>query len=460
MPDGSGKRVWTVLPDQLSIRVFFDTGIVDGLCRRLDDRVTAVFLVQPDEAAEWTPRLPATATVHQGEDLAAVDGSVRERLVRRVDGWIDGQAGYYPLAIRLNYRHGFHLDRMHAGHPNWMLDSSRHGVLPRWGMVEQGMARWHLGTFRYVPQRLAETMRQNCSALVLANVQPHSAVPYLVAARRLELPVVAYVASWDHTVGKGVISPHCSRYLVQNDVMRDDLRRYHGIGPERVTVTGWPQTDVFSRRRPRSEYDALLNELGLDPARPLVLVMGNTPTNTPYEHRLVERLVEWWGARADDLQLLFRPHPRDREWSERFAAARAREGEGVHVQEPSYTDIEVLATLLQHGDVVVANAGTILLDAIVNDRPAVCVLYDEGAPDGTSWAAMNVIGKHYQELAGSGAFYRAERFDDVVAGVERALARPDELRSERGRVARQVVGDVDGHAAERVVDAIVDAVRL
>ena len=60
------------------------------------------------------------------------------------------------------------------------------------------------------------------------------------------------------------------------------------------------------------------------------------------------------------------------------------------MQEPSFTDLETLATLLQHGDAVVANAGTILLDALVNDRPAVCVLYDEGAPPGERWAGLNV----------------------------------------------------------------------
>lgn len=458
MPERSGKRVWTVLPDQLSIRVFFDAGIVDGLRATFDDRLAMVFLVSPGEATEWAQRLPHQSIVYQGQELAATEGGTRERMLRRVDGWLDGQAGYYPLAIRLNYRHDFHVDRMQPGHPNWMLDPSRDGVLPRWDVVERAMARWHLSTHRYVPHRLFETMRRECSALVLANVQPHSVVPYLVAARRLELPVVAYVASWDHTVGKGVISPYCGRYLVQNDIMRDDLRRYHGVLPERVTVTGWPQADVFNRKRPRSQYDALLQGFALDPARPLVLVMGNTPTNSPYEHRLVERLVEWSGTRAGALQLLFRPHPRDREWKERFAAAREREGHGIHVQEPSYTDIDALATLLQHGDVVVANAGTILLDALVNDRPAVCVLYDEGAPEGTSWAAKNVIGKHYEELASSGAFYRAEDFDEVVAGIERALAQPDELASERRGVVQQVVGEVDGHAAERVVDAIADAV--
>ena len=185
--------------------------------------------------------------------------------------------------------------------------------------------------------------------------------------------------------------------------------------------------------------------------------MGNTPTNAPYEGRLVERLLTWWQESAHErFQLLFRPHPRDKEWQERFGLARGRAG--VHLQEPSFTDLEELAILLQHADAVVANAGTILLDALVNDRPAVCVLYDEGAPEGESWAAKNVVGKHYEELAASGAFYRAESFDEVVAGLERALADPSELADARRRVGRGVVGVVDGRAAERVVDAIVEVV--
>ena len=130
---------------------------------------------------------------------------------------------------------------------------------------------------------------------------------------------------------------------------------------------------------------------------------------------------------------------------------------GVHVQEPSYTDLDDLAALLQHGDAVVCNAGTIMLDALVNDRPVVCVLYDEGAPQGESWAAKNVVGEHYKELAASGAFLRAETFDEVAGGIERALASPDALAEARRRVVREVVGEVDGKAAERVVEAIVAA---
>jgi CDP-glycerol:poly(glycerophosphate) glycerophosphotransferase len=445
------KRAWIVLPDLLSIRVFVDTGIVRGLADQLDGRPAAVFLVPREAAAEWAARLTDIPTRY-GEDLAAPDG-LPDRALGRVDAWLDRRLGYHPLAMRLNYRHGFHTERMQPGHPNWMLDTDRDGPLPRWASAERAMERWFFSPRRHVPRRLFDAMRAECSGLVLSNVQPASAVPFLTAARRLGLPVVGHVASWDHTVGKGVISPYCALYVVQNRVMEEDLRRYHGIAPERVRVTGWPQTDLFARRRPRSEYDQLLRRYGLDPGRPLVLVAGNTPSNAPYEGRFVERLVGWREADGESRpQLLFRPHPRDTGWRERFAAAEGRDG--VVVQEATYTDLDDLATLLQHVDVVVCNAGTILLDALVGDRPAVCVLYDEGAPPGVSWAAKNVVGKHYEELAASGAFYRAERFEEVVTGIEHALERPQELVEQRRTAVEQVVGVVDGRAAERVVEAV------
>jgi CDP-glycerol glycerophosphotransferase (TagB/SpsB family) len=346
---------------------------------------------------------------------------------------------------------------MQPAHGIALLDTSRIGPLPRWRLAEWAMQRWHFSRRRHVPRPLLERLRAERPAIVFSNLQMQEAGPFLVAARRLGLPLVGYVASWDHTVGKGVISPHFDRYIVQNEIMREDLALYHGISPDRVDVTGWPQSDVFHAERPRADYDAIVREHGLDPAEPVVVVMGNHPANAPYEGLLVERLVAWRGSTPGAPQLLFRPHPLDRhQWPIRFAAAL--EASGCGVMQPSYTDMDVLATLLRHCDCVVANAGTILLDTLVNDRPAVCVLYDEGAPPGESWAAKNVIGKHYRELIDSGAFLRAERFEDVVAGIERSLAAPEELAAERHRIVREVVGTIDGRAAERTVEAIVRAV--
>ncbi len=450
--------VWLVLPDPFSSRLFFDTGIVDNLRSRLGERLELFLLDTGEQSSAWSARAGA-ARVTRPDDLAAAPASLPTKVVRRADSWLDDRFGFYPLSLRHSLRHGFNRERMRPGHQNWFLDPTLAGPLPGWAPLDRVLMRWLYGRLRYVPSPLFERLRVERPAIALANIQMHAVVPYIVGGRRLGLPLVGHIASWDHTVGKGIVSPHLHRYIVQNEVMRDDLVRYHEIEPRRVVVSGWPQTDVFHRKRPRAEYESVLRGLGLDPGRPVVLVMGNTPTNAPFESQFVQRVVSWWeeGGGRKRFSLLFRPHPRDREWRERFSAAFDRDG--VAVQQPSFTDLETLAVLLQHGEVVVSNAGTILLDAVVNDRPAVCVLYDEGAPPGESWAMKNVSGDHYKALLESEAFYRAHRFEEVTAGIERALGQPAELAGERVRVAREVVGDVDGRAAERVADAVVQAVE-
>ena len=287
-----GRPVWLVLADPLSTRIFIDCGIAERLEEHYGARLQPVFLFDREEAAAWASRFNGRGVLFQS-DLDAASPRPLERAFTHGDRWLDERIGYYPLAIRLNYRHGFHLERMQPGHGNWLLDSSRAGPLPRWDALERGMRRWHFSPRRHVPHALLERLRADRPAVVFSNVQMQAAVPYIVAARRLGLPLVGYVASWDHTVGKGVISPHLDRYVVQNDVMRDDLVRYHDIDRGRVIVTGWPQTDVFHVRRPRSAYEPVVRRYGLDPGLPVVLVMGNTPTNAPYEGRFVERLVAW-----------------------------------------------------------------------------------------------------------------------------------------------------------------------
>jgi hypothetical protein len=447
-------RIWLVLPDPFPTRVFVDCGIVELLAERLPGRLHVVLALPEEEALEWVPRL-GDVSWEVGGDLFPDRVGVVERVARRLDLALDRNVGYYPLSVRHSLRHRFNRERMRPGHPNLFLDSSLTGRLPESESLDRLISRWLFSGRRYASTTLVARMRDGCSGLVVANVQSLQAVPYLNAARRLGVTTVGYVASWDHTVGKGVVSPYVDRYIVQNDVMRDDLVRHHAIAAERVVVTGWPQSDLFAHARPQTSYDTLLRELGLDASHPVVLIAGNTPTNAPYEGRFVERLVAWAGSlpSSERPQLLFRPHPRDREWRARYGSALA--AEDVAVQEPSYTDLELLATLLQHVDCIVCNAGTILLDAIANDRPAVCVLYDEGAPAGEQHAALNVTGKHYEDVIASDAFVRATDFEAVVDGIERSLGAPDELADERRRVAREVMGEVDGRAAERVVDALV-----
>ena len=457
---GAERRFWLLFVDPLPNRIFFDCGIVDALRREFDDAVTAVWLVNEKHIRPWLDRSRGMPMLTR-DDLMPVRVPFGEREEADPLVELDVDPPRDALAVRHSFRHGFHEGRWVSGHRNFLLDPDRVGPLPRWEFLEGPMSRWYFSPrVRHVPSTLLERMRSDCSGLVVTNLQARVSMPTMLAARRLGLPVIGNVASWDHQVGKGVLSPGLDRYLVQNEIMRADLERYHGIRPERVVVTGWPQSDVYHRPRPFGEYAALLGSLGLDAAKPVVLYAGNTPTNQPYEASYVDRIVEWWEQRGGGkrFQLLFRPHPRDNKVGERFAAALDRPGAAV--QGSSYTDLDDLATLLQHVACVVANGGTILLDGVVNDRPSVCITFDAGAPAGERWADLNLGGVHYRELIDSDALYRADDFDGLFAAVERALADPGEFSDERARVSREVMGEVDGRAVERIVAAIVEVLGV
>ena len=365
------KRAWLVLPDLLSIRVFFDTGIVGGLHERLDGGLAAVFLVSRDVAAEWVDRLPSLRALY-GDELTSGAG-LPDRILARVDATLDRHLGYHPLAIRLNHRHGFHAERMQPGHPNWMLDPNRDSHLPHRPSVDRAMEWWFFSPRRHVPRRLLEA----CAARLLGPraleraARERRALPHCRAASR-DCRSWRHVASWDHTVGKGVISPHCDLYVVQNRVMEDDLRRYHGIEPERVRVTGWPQTDLFHRMRPRDEYHDLLRRYGLDPGRPLVLVAGNTPSNAPYEGRFVERLVEWWRQGSRDGWQLLLPSPPTRRLLATSGSRRPRDTTASSCRRRATPTSTTSRRCSSTSTSVVCNAGTILLGR-ARGRPSRCL---------------------------------------------------------------------------------------
>ena len=214
--------VWLVLPDPFSSRLFFDTGIVEDLHARLGDRLELFLLDTGEQSEAWRERAGAIRTTRP-IDLASRRPRIAERAARRADAWADRRIGFYPLSLRHSLRHGFHRQRMRPGHPNWFLDPNLAGPLPRWGFLEPAMRSWHYGRLRYVPPPLLGRMRAERPAVALANMQMHSVVPFIVGARCLRLPAVGNIASWDHTVGKGIVAPHLARYLVQNEVMRNDL---------------------------------------------------------------------------------------------------------------------------------------------------------------------------------------------------------------------------------------------
>ncbi len=456
------KALLVVISTPLDARVFLNSGVIRELRKAyhgpIEVLITFDLSVFSDQIREHSDIIRFLTL---DEIMPRYEVSLVGRILVAIDRLLDKHIGYFPLAIRFNLRNELHPERMLKGHPNTYLDPSKMGFLPQWTWIYNAMFKWLYCRYRYLQPDFLDYLRKNTHAILTTSINSIGQVPFILGAKRLGIPLVGYVASWDHPVGKGVMYPDCLRYIVQNGIMKNDLLKYHAIDAEKIAITGWPQTDVFAIKHPRSEYERLLTSCGLDPVKPCVLITGNSKTNAPYEPAFFKRLVAWWQTTdaKNRFSLYFRPHPKDNLWETRLNVKEVIGIKGIYVQSPSFTDMEeVLAPLLQHSACVVTNAGTVLLDSLVNDRPVVSVLYDEGAPAGTCFAAKNVTGLHYKELMSSEAFYVAVNFDQVVDSINRCLNFPDELADQRRAVCLQIVGNIDGMAAQRVANVVADAI--
>ncbi len=425
--------------------------------RAFPDSLTALFLVHEKHIRPWRDRLEGIGVVELDEVMPA-DVPTREHIARRIDHALDRRIGFYPLAIRHSQRHGFHDGRWAPGHTYPFLDTNRAGRLPRWRSIEKASAAWHLSRHRYVPASLVRRMQEECDALVLTNPQTQLSTPFLAAARRLHLPTVGYIASWDHPVGKGIVSPYLDSYVVQNETMRNDLRRFHGVDTERVTVTGWPPTRRYHRHRTQAEYADLLARLGLAPDKPVVLYAGNAPHNMPYQPNLVARLVSCGGTTARthaSPSASARPPTTNRRTSasgrrSRTPGSRSKRGAG----RISRIWRRFSSTSTRDRDRRDDHARG------PRERPADDVRHvEEGAPPGRTWAELNLLGVHYRALMQSDAILRAANFDELVEALGRSLSNPRaQRRAQKGGARRRRRGRRP--AAGRVVQAICASVGL
>ena len=144
------RRLWVAFVDPLPNRVFFDCGIVAGLRNAFEERITALFPLHPKHIDPWRGQLDGV-TVVETADLMHLRVPVGERIVRRADYFLDDHVGFHTLAVRTSLRHGFNKERWAHGHPIAFLDIDRAGHLPRWDVVDRGMAAWLFSGRRYVP---------------------------------------------------------------------------------------------------------------------------------------------------------------------------------------------------------------------------------------------------------------------------------------------------------------------
>jgi hypothetical protein len=141
-------------------------------------------------------------------------------------------------------------------------------------------------------------------------------------ARRLGVPSVLCVGSWDHLSSKALVREWPDRLLVWNETQRREATAFHGIPADRVVVTGAQCFDQWFDRQPALDRGAFCRRVGLDPSRPYVLyvcsaLFEGSPSEAEFVRRWIDAVRACGDAALRDAGILVRPHPkRAYEWEQ------------------------------------------------------------------------------------------------------------------------------------------------
>lgn len=292
------------------------------------------------------------------------------------------------------------------------------------------------------------------------------------AAKKLGIPTIAFIPSWDNLSTKNRLMFRHDAYMVWSEQGKRELHHYYPYTRSLpVYVVGAPQFDVFFKAqfvRSREEYCA---SQGLRPDKPIIVYAVGSP-NFVQEHygalNLAERVM---AGDLGDVQVVVRPHPiHDRqemaELFRRFAPrvslqCAADAGSELTARSQDEKDIVEWVNTFRHADVVVNLASTVTIDAAIFDRPVVNLDYDPepGQPNQTLVKDVNHIWSHFKPINESGGVWLVNDSNEMIAAIKGYLANPSLHRERRRWLAQYVCEYLDGRCGERMANALLDFVR-
>lgn len=293
---------------------------------------------------------------------------------------------------------------------------------------------------------------------------------FLHEARWRGIAKIAMVRSWDNLTTKGPLRVVPDVLVVNNNIMKDQAVREHHMPPERVVPVGIPFHDRYMHGAKHSR-DVFMHSIGADIQKKIVLYAATGDRffkRNTFDRDMVEILS---ALLPDTHQLLVRYPPADSVNLEGLQAKKnvLFDRAGIQFSEKPNVfnknelgpeDDDHLIDTIFYSDVVIGVTTTLLLDAVLCDRPTIIIgfdIQDRLVRTGSASRVLEYI--HMQAFLKSGGVSVTKTPDELRTSLFEYIRNPARDHKGRMRVRTEQGYMYDGHASERLVAVVRNALK-
>jgi len=283
------------------------------------------------------------------------------------------------------------------------------------------------------------------------------------------IATLSMVRSWDNLTTKGPLRVIPDVLAVSNTIMKDQAVQEHRMPPDRVIPVGIPFHDRYMHGAKHAR-DAFIRSIGADPQKKVILYAATG--DRFFKRNTFDRdFIEMLSAMLPDThQLLVRYPPADVVNLEGLLTKKnvLFERAGVQFSEKSNVfnknelgpeDDDHLIDTIYYSDVVVGVTTTLLLDAVLCDRPTIAVGFDLQNRVWKKGSASRVLEyTHMQAFLKSGGVAVAKTPDELRTTLFEYIKNPARDHEGRMRVRSEQAYIYDGHASERLLAVVRGAI--
>lgn len=377
---------------------------------------------------------------------------------------------YSSLAYRFNHLKGFrsHQFKVRMKKVRRMIESKLAGnyVEPEMGtpfpsshllykllyLIYHSKWNWHEDIERFIDL-------QSPDLFVAVHLQHPQLAPIMACVRRKKIKSIGVISSWDQLTTKGPLPPGISLYLVQSEIMKNEIHEYHRVDLNKVCVSGWPTMDIYHRKDFHLTKSDFLSKLGLPANAAIALYTTNGERLGPHEPNIAEKLAKRFDQNlfGEDVFFIVRPHPIDSRWDLRFG--KIKQFKNCLLLPAENGNLQFFYNLLIHSNVVIASTTSASIDALAVNTPVVSVVFDgdlklDHYEKTERWFEM----EHYRPIMKTNSTLKARDHSELYKAIEDYLHNPKLHDLDRKLLRDLLLAPFDGNASFRIVQCIVNSI--